>query len=127
MMKTLMVKKRCRSSQDGCPTSRAIHSPLMQTQVITLALLLLMLPRVLQRPNNKRLGTRIAILNCRTLLDDERLDELDNALLSISVLYKRLAVMVSSALQVKTFLIIHLVNAKGTAVFDLLLIIDTLI
>jgi len=100
----------------------------MQTQVITLALLLLMLPRVLQRPNNKRLRTRIATLNCRTLLGDERLDEFDNARIAlISVLYKRLVVMVSSALQVKTFLFIHLVNAKGTAVLDLPLIIVTLI
>jgi len=50
----------------------------MQTQVIILALLLLILPRVIQRHNNKRLRIRIATLNCRTLLDDERLNELDN-------------------------------------------------
>jgi len=42
----------------------------------------------------------------------------------ISVLYKRLVVMVSSTLQVKAFLFIHLVNAKDTAVLDLPLIID---
>ena len=39
-----------------------------------------MLPRVLQRPNNKRRRTRILSFNCRTLLDDERLTELDSAL-----------------------------------------------
>ena len=47
----------------------------------TLVLLLLgMLNRVLQRPHPNRLRTRIQTINCRTLLDDQRLDDLDVAL-----------------------------------------------
>ena len=47
----------------------------------TLVLLLLgMLNRVLQRPHANRLRTRISTLNCRTLLDDQRLEDLDVAL-----------------------------------------------
>ena len=39
-----------------------------------------MLTRVLQRPHKDRLRTCIQTLNCRTLLDDQRLDDLDDAL-----------------------------------------------
>jgi len=53
----------------------------MQACALTLVLLLLgMLTRVLQRPHKDRPRTRIQTLNCRTLLDDERLCELDAAL-----------------------------------------------
>ena len=45
-------------------------------------LTLVMLPRVLQRPSNNHSRTRIQTFNCRTLLDDERLNELDIALSS---------------------------------------------
>ena len=39
-----------------------------------------MLPRVLQRYSKNRTRTRLQTINCRTLLDDIRLDELDDAL-----------------------------------------------
>ena len=47
----------------------------------TLVTILLMLqPRVLQRPSDGRKRTRIGTLNCRTLLSDDRMSELDLAL-----------------------------------------------
>ena len=52
----------------------------MRVHILLALWTLMMLPRVLQRPNNKRLRTRILSFNCRTLLDDERLSELDSAL-----------------------------------------------
>ena len=53
----------------------------MRAHIFLLALLtLVMLPRVLQRSKNNCLRTCIQTFNCRTLLDDERLDELDSAL-----------------------------------------------
>ena len=58
------------------------HSPSIQARALTLVLLLLgMLTRILQRPHKDRLRTRIQTLNCRTLLDDQRLDDLDDALM----------------------------------------------
>ena len=53
----------------------------MTARVLILVLLLLgMLTRLLQRPHKDRLLTRIQTFNCRTLLDDQRLDDLDVAL-----------------------------------------------
>ena len=53
----------------------------MKARVIAFVLLMAgMLPRVLQRPRKHRPRTRISSLNCRTLLDDVRLIDLDAAL-----------------------------------------------
>ena len=53
----------------------------MKAGVIAFVLLMAgMLPRVLQRPHKHRPRTRISSLNCRTLLDDARLIDLDAAL-----------------------------------------------
>ena len=47
---------------------------------VTLLLILVMQPRILQRAHDGRDRTRIGTLNCRTLLADERMPELDAAL-----------------------------------------------
>ena len=52
----------------------------MTAPILTLVLFLGMLSRVLQRPHKDRLRTRITTFNCRTLLDDQRLCDLDDAL-----------------------------------------------
>ena len=54
----------------------------MSARVLTTLVLLLlgMLNRVLHRPHPNRLRTRIQTFNCRTLFDDQRLDDLDVAL-----------------------------------------------
>ena len=60
---------------------QAKHSPSMKARVFTLVLLAIgMLPRVLQRPDKHRPRSRVQTLNCRTLLDDARLIDLDVAL-----------------------------------------------
>ena len=46
----------------------------------TLVLMLAIQPRVLQRAADGRKRTRLGTLNCRTLLDDVRMLELDSAL-----------------------------------------------
>ena len=51
-----------------------------------LVFMLAMLPRVLHRAHHNRDRTRILTLNCRTLLADVRLGELDNALTEKGIL-----------------------------------------
>ena len=48
--------------------------------LVSLVLMLALQPRVLQRAHDGRDRTRISTLNCRTLLADERMCELDAAL-----------------------------------------------
>ena len=54
--------------------------------VLVLVITLAMLPRVLQRAHHNRNRTRVLTFNCRTLLADVRLQELDYALTEKGIL-----------------------------------------
>ena len=89
------VKLHCRSSHDGRRTLRnpPHYTPVMMASTLRLLIILLMVfvqlpiettlpqPRLLKRSRKRCDRTRLATLNCRTLLADESLDDLDASLI----------------------------------------------